>query len=100
MLGRYNGPIVLREPEKAQSEAIVPRNYPRKLYPTRRNKYGVLLSDHKVTLEEEINEIRTRHALRREYNRSVRVARRARQALQKATNDVTANYSALDEPDA
>lgn len=100
MLGRYNGPIVLREPETAQSEAIVPRNYPQKLYPQRRNKYGVLLSDHKVTLEEEIREIRTRHALRREYNRSVRVARRARQVLQKATNDVTANYSALDEPDA
>lgn len=99
MLGRYKGPIVLRE--DVDAKPVVPGNYSRrKLYPQWRNKYGVLVVDHKVTLEEELREIRARHALRREYNRELWATRRARESLQKATNNVTADYRALDESDA
>jgi hypothetical protein len=92
MLGRYLGPVILRD------ELIVPRNYLHKRYPQRRNRYGKLVSDYKVTIEEEIAEIRARHASRREYNRSVRAAKRARQ-LQGLNNDA-ADHSALDESNA
>lgn len=98
MLGRYTGPLILREPEIAhESETIVPRNYLHKLYPQRRNIYGKLVVDHKVTIEQEVAEIRARHELRREYNRVTRAARAARQ---KANNHVTADHRALDESDA
>jgi len=89
MLGQYTGPLIPREPD--------PMNPLHKRYRQYRNKYGVLVHDHKVTIEEEIAEIRARHALRREYNRETRAARMARQ---KAMTDVTADHSALDESDA
>lgn len=79
-----------------RDDPIVPGNYRHKLYPVRRNKYGKLVSDHGVTIEEEVASIRARHAAIREYNRKRNAARRARI---KATKNA-ANHSALDKSDA
>lgn len=98
MLGRYQGLVVLRDTESEPAEPVVPGNYyPRKLYPYRRNKYGELVSDHRVTLEQELAEIRARQLARREYNRVLRAARRA---LHLRNQNVPADHRALDEPDA
>lgn len=89
MLGRYKGPLVLRD------DIVNPLH---KRYPLWRNQYSKRPYDHAVTLEEEIAEIRTRHALRREYYRQLRAARAARQ--KQGLTDVSTDHRALDEPDA
>lgn len=92
-LGRYTGPLILREVKRKPASS---GNYPRKRYPQHRDIYGKLLSDHKVTIEAELAEIRARHELLREYNR----ARYARQLHQKAMNHGTADHRELDESDS
>ena len=78
---RYKGPIVLRD--DAQAPVSVPRNY------LSRPVYNRELT----TLEQELAEIRARHAARREYNR---VANAARQARRRAAHAV--DHRAVDEP--
>lgn len=95
MLPRYRGVIVLREPAPPARPAS---SSPRKLYPQWRNIYGELVCDHKVTIEQEIAEIRARHAAYREYNR-VRWAA-AREARQSRIICVSTDHSALVESDA
>lgn len=99
ILRRYMGPMVLRVSE--QREPVVPGNYfPRKAYPQWRNIYGKLVTNQMVTVEVEIAEIRARHAQRREYHRTIAAARRAREILQKATDNVTEDHRQLVESDA
>lgn len=88
-LGWYTGPVILREPEPASSA------FPRKAYPQWRSIYGKLVMNHQVTLEDELREIRARHAGRREYHRALAAARRARL---KNTRD-TVDHCEMDEPD-
>lgn len=90
MLGMYTGPLILREPD-------MDHNPLHKRYPLWRNQYAKRPYDHKVTLEQELTEIRARHAARREYNRQLRAARAARkkQGLTHGTTD----HCTLDESD-
>lgn len=95
MLARYRGPICLRSPEpEARPEPVVPGNYwPRKKYPTppRYNAYGFTPRPQLVSLEEELAEIRARHAARREYHRVIRIARKTRNATDhRAVDESTA----------
>ena len=96
MVGKYRGPIILRE------DVIVPRNYPprpRKLYPKWRDRWGNPTRQQQVPLEVELAEIRARHEQYREYNRVKNIARRVRLALEKATQNVTTDYCSVDESD-
>lgn len=95
MLPRYRGAIVLREP--APPARPVSGLFPQKLYPQHRDIYGKLLRDHKVTIEQEIAEIRARHAAYREYNRNRWAARHDRQPR---NINAAADHRALDESDA
>lgn len=95
MLGRYRGPIVLRE---IPVKPVVPGNYPRKAYPMYRNIYGQLIVNHQVTLEQELQEIRTRHARHREYHRALSRAYRARQNPG-TPEHVSVSHCEVDEPD-
>jgi|SRR6185312_5354640 len=96
---KYRGPIVLRPDALPKvAEPVVPRNYwPWKKYPTRKNRFGKVVSNHGVTLEEEIAAIRARQRALREYTRVLRVARAA---LKKASKYVTEDHRALDQSDA
>lgn len=93
ILKRYTGPIVLRASERRPP--VVPGNY----YP-RKQIYGKLMTNQRVTVEIEIAEIRARHEQRREYHRTLTAARRARAVLQKATDNVTEDHRQLVESDA
>lgn len=101
MLWRYRGPVVLRENEQPKAP-VVPGNYfPRKLYPYRGywTQAGIEprpLRNPQVTLEQELAEIRARHAARREYNRVLRAAR----AALSRNKHVSADHRALVESDA
>lgn len=97
MLGKYKGPVILRE--EPVRPARVPGNYPRKVYPRWRNKYGVLIADHKVTLEQELQEIRTRHEAHREYHRARYQGRKARQTTGTLAY-VSVSHCEVDEPDS
>lgn len=66
MLGRYQGVIVLRDPDPRPEPAVPGNYYPRKVRAAL------------VTLEQELAEIRSRHAARREYYRIVNAARKQR----------------------
>lgn len=54
---------------------------PFKQYPQWRDRYGRLTVNHKVTLEDELAEIRARHEARREYNRIVRAIQKRQKQL-------------------
>lgn len=58
-----------RTHEHDRAHVVRRPDYPPRRYPRWRNKYGQLVVNHQVTLEQELEEIRTRHAARREYNR-------------------------------
>lgn len=67
-----------REHEHDRLHTIRRPGFPGKLYPRWRNRFGEPVADHKVTIEQEIAEIRARFEARREYNRQTRVLLKAR----------------------
>jgi hypothetical protein len=96
-LNRLNPRSPRRFPEDRTHVTRHPLTPPR-LYPRWRNLYGQLVVDHRVTLEQELQEIRTRHELRREYNRRIRVLiKSGPMSWQEAAHAI--NRTQVDEPD-
>lgn len=87
---REHGPPALRKRE--------PGDWPRKRWPIYRSNRGVIMANHQVTLEQELQEIRARHEARREYNRQRNQAYRARMAPTPENPHDTARDRPMDEP--